>query len=145
MSFKILPGAGNTVFEVKVKNLSKDFKNGIRKAFYFAGKDFKATANEEIKRKKTGTVYKYKGRKIAAGAAFDYPANRSGANRRSIDFKVEGYDTLEFGAGTNYSPYLEQGTGKMKPRPFLKPSIKKNEQKLCGHLRNKIGNAISGI
>jgi HK97 gp10 family phage protein len=144
MSFRLIKSSDGVLF-LKVKKLTTDVRQGIRKAFYFAGKDFQATAKEEIKRKKTGRVYKYKGRKIAAGAPNDYPANRSGRNRRSVDFKVHGGDEMEFGAGETYSPFLERGTAKMAKRPFLKPSIKKNEQNLRKHLRREIGKSLGKI
>jgi HK97 gp10 family phage protein len=148
MSFKIIPQNNNS-FLIKVKNLSKDFQRGIRQAFFLAGKDFKATANEEIKRKKTGRAYiVYRGKqrvKINAGAPLDYPANRTGANRRSLDFKVNNGSELEFGAGMKYSPFLEKGTKKMVKRPFLQPSVKKNEQKLRGHLQKEIGKSLGKI
>jgi len=146
MSIQIIAGSGNNAFELHVKALSPNLKRGIRQAFYFAGKDFKKTASDEILRKKTGNVYFIYGgkrrRKYTASEAGDYPANRSGANRRSLNFEVRGSDELEFGAQMPYSPFLELGTRKMAARPFLKPSIAKNEQNLRTHLSREIAKAI---
>jgi len=142
--YKVIESSENKVFKVQVNNLTGNFRTGIRQGFWETGKELVKTASSEIKRKKTGKVYKYKGRRIRAGAAGDYPANRSGANRRSLDFQVHGADELEFGAGVDYSPFLERGTSKMKARPFLKPSITKNINKLRSNLRNNIRRAIRG-
>jgi HK97 gp10 family phage protein len=148
-AYRIIEGADTKQLKVKVKRLDGDFRRGIRLGFWETGKDFVKIASEQIKRKKTGTPYKrILGKRkvvIRAGAAGDYPANITGANRRSLDFKVQGGDELEFGAGKKYSPFLERGTSKMAARPFLQPTVKKNINKLRNSLRREIGRAFRGL
>ena len=63
---------------------------------------------------------------FAARLAGQSAANRSGKLRKSIDFAVQGSEGLSFGADTPYATYLEFGTKKMKARPTLQNSMKKN-------------------
>lgn len=107
----------------RFKKLEDDAKQGIRMGLYRAGQIFKKTANEGILRsKKTGRKYKYKGKRYTASAVGEYPANRSGKNRRSISFYVRGFDRLVYGAGEKYSPYVEAS------RPFLIRSARESAQ-----------------
>lgn len=150
-SYRVTQGADAKRLTVQVKNLTGDFKRGIRLGFWETGKNLVKTASNEIKRKKTGRVYKYKGRRIRAGKAGDYHANRSGANRRSLDFEVKGSSELEFGANMPYSSILETGTwdgdkiNTKRWRPFIKPTVDKNINKLRANLRREIGRAFRGL
>jgi len=47
---------------------------------------------------------------------------RTGRLRASIFARVEGWD-LVFGSDVHYSIFLELGTSKMAPRPFLVPTF----------------------
>jgi len=63
-----------------------------------------------------------------------YPAVDYGELRRSITVEVEEHKNRVDGrvgsiiTNPPYPVYLEYGTSKMKPRPWLKPSVDKNEQ-----------------
>lgn len=59
-------------------------------------------------------------------AVYDTPPSdsyvRTGALRNSITHRTD--DTSAYiGSGIQYAPYVEYGTSKMKPRPFIKPAI----------------------
>lgn len=64
--------------------------------------------------------------------AGDYPAIDTGTLRRSISFEVEEKGDAVIGkVGSTirnpaYPLFLEYGTSKMKPRPWLRPSLIKN-------------------
>ena len=47
----------------------------------------------------------------------------TGNLRRSIEHGVEGNDTAYVGTNVEYGKYVEYGTSRMKPRPFLKQAL----------------------
>jgi Bacteriophage protein of unknown function (DUF646). len=72
-----------------------------------------------------------------------YPAVDTGALRQSITHDVEQDGSTVVGrVGTNlvYGSYLETGTSKMSPRPWLKPSVEVNREKI----HSMIVSAIQG-
>lgn len=78
-----------------------------------------------------------------ASQDFDYPAVDTGRLRQSITHDVEQDGSTVIGrVGTNlvYGSYLETGTSKMNPRPWLKPSLAINREKI----HEIIVSAISG-
>lgn len=64
----------------------------------------------------------------------EYPAVDYGDLRRSITIEVEENDDTAKGrvgsviTNPPYPTYLEYGTSRMKPRPWLRPSVEKNEE-----------------
>ena len=78
-----------------------------------------------------------------ASQDFSYPAVDTGRLRQSITHDVEQDGSTVTGrVGTNvvYGTYLEFGTSKMNPRPWLKPSLAINREKI----HEIIASAISG-
>jgi len=72
-----------------------------------------------------------------------YPAVDTGRLRQSITHDVEQDGSTVVGkVGTNllYGKFLELGTSKMAPRPWLRPSLEVNKQKI----KEIIVSAISG-
>ena len=135
---------------------------GIRRAFYDIGKDLKATTNKLIlDGPKTGRVYliRIDGRlkRHQASAPGEAPANLTDNLRKSIGYDVKGAEELEFGsrsgppaAGVSpkqnvakYSVYLESGTSKMEPRPYLAPSIRDNQRNTQNHFERQIKKGFS--
>lgn len=112
----------------KMKNATDQ---GIRRAFYFSGKELTKQANRLIlDPPKTGRVYRIGNKRHQASAPGQAPANLSGVLRRSVDFNVKGSTELEFGAKADYAKYLEQGTQKMAARPYLLPAIYKQQRNM---------------
>ena len=64
----------------------------------------------------------------------------TGACRASISTSVSGM-TAEIGPTVHYAPYLEYGTYKMAPRPFMGPAA---DQELP-QLEQRLGNIMDGI
>lgn len=123
MSIRITNSSRKIV--ARVDGLELASLNGIRQGLFVTGKFLTKTTKKNISRsKKTGIYYKYKGRNKRASAEGEFPANRSGANRKSIQFLVKGKRKMIFGADMPYSKYLENGTKNMKSRNFLLRTIK---------------------
>jgi HK97 gp10 family phage protein len=74
---------------------------------------------------------------------FDYPAVDTGRLRQSVTHDVEennGEVVGRVGTGLAYGAYLELGTTRMSPRPWLKPSLANNREKI----HTLILNAVKG-
>lgn len=63
---------------------------------------------------------------IAATAKGLAPVD-TGATRNSIGVTDRG-TSVEIGPTTDYSPYLEFGTSRMPPRPFMAPALDRHAQ-----------------
>lgn len=112
---------------IKLTRIDWDTRRGIRQGLYFIGRLLRADASKDILRKpRTGRVYKYKGRKHIASVRGESPANRSGNLRRSLMFKVHGFEELEFGYTADYGKFLEDE--QKLNRPALKLAIQRNEK-----------------
>lgn len=138
--------SNNRKVELHIEKLRSTINTAIRKGFYLAGKKLQEVSKKGIKNPpKTGIVYKYKGRNKRSSSPGQYPANRSGDLRKSVDFQVRGHSKMFFGSLDNnieYGKYLELGTGKMKPRPFLKNTIDKETRNIQNIFEEELKKAI---
>jgi len=120
--------------------------NGIRQSLYVIGKFLTKKAKSNILHTtKSGVYYKYNNRRYRASASGEFPANRSGANRRSIQFKVIGKRKMKYGADMPYSKYLEFGTVNMDHRNFLLRTIKETKGKQKKILYNEMKRFIENV
>lgn len=81
---------------------------------------------------KTGRIYSRKGGiQHRASAPGEAPATDHGDLIRSILFDVR-YDGLGASVGSDlpYSLFLEEGTTRIKPRPFMAPALEKNNDRI---------------
>lgn len=128
MTVRIKENSKNKKVFILLSKSEENAKKGGRVGLFRIGQLLTDVARAGIKNQpKTGEYYKYKGRRKRASAPGQYPANRSGELRRSIDFRVDGNSRMIFGAGKEYGKFLEEGTRNMEPRPFLKKTVKKME------------------
>ena len=75
-----------------------------------------------------------------------YPKVRTGHLKRSIYNKVYERAANVIGViGTEviYGKFLEEGTKHMKARPFLRPTVLKNETKLSTFITNRIAQELN--
>ena len=89
---------------------------------------------------KSGRTYMRGGRPHTASAAGEAPANDTGVLAGGITTSVEKEDRNTLvgyvkahargGSGGNYAVHLEFGTRTMAARPFMQPSLQKNERKI---------------
>jgi HK97 gp10 family phage protein len=129
---------------ISLKNLNKVTNKGIKKGLAEIGDLFVNTAKKSITNSpsRTGRIYKYQGSPYQASAPYEIPANVSGANMKSITSRPFGSKKLYFGATSKYSRFLEDGTRRMKPRPFAIRAIKNSRAKAKKILRKNISRQI---
>lgn len=136
-------------------DIPKKFKVNSRANLYQVGQDLVRYAVTGIEREeKTGRlyrVYKKDGRKHLGGvvrgtgkkikgvhkasAPGEFPAILNGDYIRSLDFSLRGVSQLEFGSKDKKARWLEEGTGKMAPRPALGKAIKAREKEAFNYLK----------
>jgi hypothetical protein len=137
---------------LRVDQLGKRTAQGIREGFFELAKDLQQTANKEIlRRPKGGRTYLIRGpsgrrRRHVASAPGETHANRSGALRRSMGWRVQGGHSMEFGYGVGYrakpapeyAVYVEDGTRDMAARPSLGNAVDITARNAEAHLLNGI-------
>jgi HK97 gp10 family phage protein len=147
----------NRVVLNKIRNLQSSFQEGIRRGLQQSGLDIAGKAGlandgvikkdmnapkhgrpYQVTRGRTGRVLA-RGRTHIASAPGEAPGVISGRLRRSVYFSVQGANRLRIGANTPYARFLEDGTDKMAPRPYLRNNIEKSRQTI----RNNIVQAIN--
>ena len=162
--FNVKEDPKNSTIYLQLSSIKDMSKRAIRQGFYFIGKDLRQDAMQSIlKGPKTGRVYtiyrKNSKRKHQSSAPGQAPANLTGNLRRSIIFEVRGSTQLEFGVSQSstqgqggprnttaeYGKFLELGTSKMEPRPFLKPAVNKNTANAVQHFEAQIKKDLEGI
>ena len=72
--------------------------------------------------KRSGRVYRIKGKTHTASASGEMPAKLSGTLAKSIQYKLS-TKKIELGETAFYAKFLELGTQKMGARPHIKPVI----------------------
>lgn len=141
MTFRLIEDPQNFKMMADLEKMPINFQKGIRQGAYISGKLLVKDLRDNLTRKgRSGKLYKvYKGlggrllkrpRLHQASSSSEYPATISGEFRKSIDFKVRGTKTLEFGSGNgglaqNYAKVLELGSSRMAARQPLGKTVKK--------------------
>lgn len=129
MTFQAIEAAGNKIVYMKLNDQELLTVRAIRQGWFAAGDIMKKEAIKQIMHKpKSGRTYLIRrGRKMSrhtASAAGETAANISGVYKKSIGFKVNGWEEMEFGSESGrgadkYADLLEMGTAKMAPRPMI--------------------------
>ncbi len=164
MTFKLIIGSETKKTLLDLSRMPQEVKRGIRRGAYLIGKELVKETRERINDKpKGGRTYKiYKGiggrslnrpRLHKASAPNEAPAVITGRLRKTIDFKVRGSKSLEFGAGSSqvkYARILEVGgtTGrggrtKIKARNYLRNTTRKLSNKVKITLRREVNKLIN--
>ena len=151
--FKIEHSPENRQVLIKIGKNKRNFEQGIRYGFYEIGKDLVKTAKDGIlKNDKTGRIYSIGKYKHQASSAGQYPANRRPAIRRALNqstnaearlafslaFNVIGFREMHFGSKVPHGKWLQEGTSKIKPRPFLTLSVNANQRNAITTFQNEI-------
>lgn len=95
---------------------------------------------------KSGIEYqKYSPRRThRASAAGEAPATDTGRLANSIQADIQGKQATVF-TNLEYAPWLEFGTQKIEPRPFMVPAMKKERPKFEQRLSRIVDAAAKGI
>lgn len=124
----------------EAEQMNTRFQQVFRRGFLTYMAALKKRANHEILHgKKTGRVYVVRlpsGRRKrhVSSAPGETHANLTGRLRRSLSWKVHGWQKAEFGYGVAvkasnaapfYAPFVEFGTNRMAPRPSLGNAVER--------------------
>lgn len=103
-------------------------------------------AIESIRAPGKGRVYPRGKKSHQASAPGDPPASDTGKLLGSVEvlFRNEGL-IAEIGTALNYGAFLEFGTRKMQPRPWLTPALKKNEARIINEIRTAMLTALRKV
>jgi hypothetical protein len=118
MSIDLIADPNNRKAEIQIKNIARYCKTGVRRAFYYLGKDLvkesKKLINKKPKKGRTYFIRKVIGGGLVrhiASAPGEAPARITSALFNSLDFDVQGSDRMEFGSKRK-TQYIQRAIGK---------------------------------
>lgn len=143
MSFDLKTDRQNRKVELQIAQSAQLTRRGIRTAYFRLGNDLVKEARRLIlEGPKTGRVSrilrKVRRVKHQASAPGEAPANLSGLLRRSIAYQQRGGEQMEFGARTDYAPFLELGTRRISQRPYLISAVDAKSRNARDHFEREI-------
>lgn len=110
-------------------------ENGIKKALTQIGTLIVKETQKGIKNPpKSGRTYG----SHRASKAGEYPANKTGNLRRSVNFEVKNKNKMVVGATADYAVFLEEGTSKIDPRKLFEFTIRKQRDKIRDIVRKNV-------
>tara|TARA_R100000734_G_C3238672_1_gene44106 strand:- start:114 stop:563 length:450 start_codon:yes stop_codon:yes gene_type:complete len=115
----------------KLKNLEKDLEPDFQEVVKGGAQKIREEAVKSIQTgAKSGIVYeKYNPRRThRASAPGEAPASDTGNLVSKIIVRQDGPDKANVESNAHYSAFLEYGTSKMEPRPFLFPAFEKSQK-----------------
>lgn len=138
---KIKEGIQNKQVYKQIKGIQKNTRKSLNEAFDLIGDEIKNKIIFDLddKASKTGRLYRIRvGNSYIlhrASAPGQPPATLFGNLKRSLKTNTSGFDSLSIKAGDEqkvkgkayYAKWLEEGTVKMAPRPYMKAAIKDKE------------------
>jgi HK97 gp10 family phage protein len=119
------------------------FANELDKAIKKYALEIRNTAVQTISRgARTGKFYKRRSIIHQASSPGEFPKTDTGRLVSSIrtDFR---FLEADIGSDVNYSQYLEKGTTKMKPRPWLEPSLETQREWMIEEINTVIKKAFN--
>ena len=133
---------GSIELQKNLKKISDKGKQLIAHAVFKSVADVEKEAKQSIQRgAKAGVVYRrYNPRRThKASAPGQPPASDTGFLVNNIKRKIDA-DKMggEIASRAFYSKFLEFGTSKMLPRPFMFPALEKNRQKILKRINQAI-------
>jgi HK97 gp10 family phage protein len=140
---------GQIEISKKIKNISKKGKQLIQHAVFKGVADVEKEAKKSIQRgSPSGRVYeRYNPRRThQASAPGQPPASDTGFLVNNIKRKMD-TDNMggEVASRADYSKYLEFGTSKMLPRPFMFPALEKNRKKIKSRIEKAMKTASKEV
>ena len=115
----------------QLKTLQKDLEPDFQEVVKGGGQLIRGEAIKSIQSgAKSGIVYeKYNPRRThRASAPGQAPASDTGNLVSKITIRQDGKDKTNVESNADYSAFLEYGTSKMEPRPFMFPAFEKSRK-----------------
>ena len=82
------------------------------------------------------------GANVVVNAAKRRVPKKTGTLSRSIHQETA-TDSVLVGTDVSYAKYVEQGTAKMKGRPYLQPALAENETRIVNNVQNAMKQLLS--
>ena len=132
----------------KFDTLKKDLQEPFREVIQGGAQLIRGEAIKDIQTGvKSGRIYEqYNPRRThRASAPGQSPASDTGNLVRNIIVRNENKDLVKVESNAPYSSFLEFGTSKMLPRPFLFPATEKSRPKIAQAVFNRVKKEIQKI
>ena len=132
----------------QLENLESSMEKPLEEVLFGGGQLIRAEAVKSIQSgAKSGIVYeKYNPRRShRSSAPGQAPASDTGNLVSKIRVKQKNPNTTQVESGADYSAFLEHGTSKMLPRPFLFPAFEKSKEKIKQAVFNRVTTAIERL
>jgi len=132
----------------QLSRLNKELEKPFQEVVKGGGQLIRAEAVKSIQSGgKSGIVYeKYNPRRShRSSAPGQAPASDTGNLVSKIRVKQKNPNTTQVESGADYSAFLEYGTSKMQPRPFLFPAFEKSRAKITQAVFNRVVTAIERL
>ena len=132
----------------KFDSLKKDLEQPFREVILGSAQLIRGEAIKDIQTgAKSGRIYeKYNPRRThRASAPGQSPASDTGNLVRNIRVRNVNKDFVKVESNAPYSSFLEFGTSKMLPRPFLFPATERSRPKIAQAVFNRVKKEIQKI
>ena len=94
---------------------------------------------------KTGRVYRRRGVEHQASAPGEPPASDTGRLVNSIRTEYDQSNLVgRVVAGSAHAAYLEFGTQRMEPRPFMRPALRNRGKDIVADIQSSVDRALRG-
>ena len=132
----------------QLKQLNKQLEPDFQEIVKGGGQLIRGEAVKSIQQgSKSGVVYeKYNPRRShRASAPGEAPASDTGNLVSKIIVKQKTKDITNVESNANYSAFLEYGTSKMQPRPFMLPAFEKSKKPITEATFKRVVKKIEDI
>ena len=132
----------------QLKTLQKDLEPDFQEIVKGGAQLIRGEAIKSIQSgAKSGIVYeKYNPRRThRASAPGEAPASDTGNLVSKIIVRQDGKDKTNVESNAHYSAYLEYGTSKMEPRPFMLPAFEKSKKPIINAVFNRVKRKIEEL
>ena len=132
----------------QLKQLKKQLEPDFQEIVKGGGQLIRGEAVKSIQQgSKSGVVYeKYNPRRShRASAPGEAPASDTGNLVSKIIVKQKTKDITNVESNANYSAFLEYGTSKMQPRPFMLPAFEKSKKPITEATFKRVVKKIEDI
>ena len=132
----------------QLKKLNKQLEPDFQEVVKGGGQLIRGEAVKSIQSgAKSGIVYeKYNPRRThRASAPGQAPASDTGNLVSKITIRQDGKDKTNVESNADYSAFLEYGTSKMEPRPFMLPAFEKSKKPIINAVFNRVKRKIEEL